>query len=139
MFNAVTVAGHELVAISTEPNGVSLHPNLTFPCPHSLAIALRSFATRSQAERDPTLMKPTPSLRTHPTDKLYSVEVIVVVWELVTVDDPVVVTVEMSQSGLSTPDATSLTALFSSITASPQSLPRLILRYPPKLQTTDSP
>ena len=136
VFSAVAVLEHILVSTRTDPIDVSLHSSTTLPWPHSLAIALRSVATRVHADRAPTLIKSIPAFRIQPTLTLYSVEVMVVVSDVVAVDDPVVVAVDTSQLFPNTPAARSLTAAFSKPAAALHVLLLLILRYPPKLHIT---
>ena len=136
VFSADAVLWHVLGATRTKAADVFLHSSATLPKPHSLAIALRSTATRAQADRPTTLIKSTPVFCTQPTPTLYSVDVMVVVSVVVAVDDPVVVAVVTTQSFPNTPDARSLMAEFSTVAAAPHVLLLLILRYPPKLHTT---
>lgn len=81
-------------------------------------------------------MKSLPAFRMQRTLTLYSVDVMVDVADVVTVDDPVVVAVDTTQLFPNTPDARSLMAVFNIVAASLHVLALLILRYPPKLHAT---
>ena len=91
-FNASTVPEHASAFTRTGPAAVSLQSMATFPCPHSLARAPRSTATRAHVEPESATKRCDPATSAHATPCLYAVVVVVVV-DVVVVDVVVLVTV----------------------------------------------